>query len=111
MPSKLHCGKDYVVTVQIKYLHTHEYFQEKFPNRTSAQWIDNCKVLILEKNTSLRAQLAAVFSHELFPYKELYWVAQYSMVDEEGTAELVFGNELNYVRNGEGRRAGGSQAN
>ena len=49
--------------------------------------------------------MASVLTHELFLNKELYFLAQYAQVTEEGPSDIIFGNEVNDMANGEGGRS------
>ena len=51
--------------------------------------------------------MASVLTHEFFLNKELYFLAQYAQVTEEGPSDIIFGNEVNDMANGEGGRSWG----
>jgi len=91
IPPTLNCGIDAIVSITLKFLHPSEYIREKFPNYTSNQKLDNCRVICHEQKYIHRSlQLAVVVSHESFEGKELYCMERYAKVTKEDPPEKFF---------------------
>ena len=78
-------------TVLLKFLHSKKDINEKFPNRTAQDRLENCIIIGLGEKSIRNAETQVMlFRHDEFPDKQLYCVPRYAKVIEEGPAEHLF---------------------
>ena len=88
-------GKDAIISVLLRYLHSSKDVRDKFSNTHSKQRLDNYKVFRLEmKEASQKDQLCCVVTHDGFLNKKLHAVKWYAKVCTEGDPQFFFDNPI-----------------
>ena len=90
-PRKLHLGKDAVVSVPIRLLHSKKVVSQTWPNCNAGTRIDNLVVVRQQViKISRKDQVAVVLTYDKLPGKELHCVRRYARVITEGPTDFFF---------------------
>ena len=87
----MHLGKDAVVSVPIRILHSKKVVSQTWSKCNAGTRIDNLVVVRQQViKISRKDQLVVVLTHDKLPGKELHCVRRYARVITEGSTEIFF---------------------